>query len=308
MSDINNIDQLLKDNFVDFTPDAPDVWQGIQQGVQAVQAAQAAGSATAVVKGTGIVVKIIATVAVSASIAAGYMLLTEKDRSQKQESSATVVAGSTASGNPEPTEEQSITPSPVIAVSGAEKAVSASTQPNTGMKPTAGSQYNGSEKPVDNHPVPEPILKTQPITEIKSEEKVTTPTNMSMSSTREMGKKEADYEEEPEETIEEKAEPAAEHHSTENSELFIPTVITPNGDGKNDRFVIPIENEQFYFLTIMDKNGNKVFESNDKNVNWDGRDYKSGLMCPQGTYFMIFRYQIKGMQTEQTKIGKVTLL
>ena len=87
MSDSNKIDQLLKDNFVDFTPDAPDVWQGIQQGVQA---AQVTGATTAAVKGTSIVVKIIATVAVSASLVAGYVLLTDKETSQKQEISGWV--------------------------------------------------------------------------------------------------------------------------------------------------------------------------------------------------------------------------
>lgn len=308
MSDLNNIDKLLKDNFVDFAPDAPNVWQGIEQGVQAAQATQAAGDITAAVKGTSLVVKIIATVAIGASVVTGYVLLTEKENTNKQELSAQVDNESVASSKAEQKALLSVTESPIESGSGEAKSISAPSQMPSNQTVIVKSKRGDIEMLQDEKPASEMIVKAQPLPEIKSDEKPIIVPSAVVSSTKDIVKKETHISEDLEETTQESEEPTTDSHPNENSELFIPTVITPNGDGKNDRFVIPIENEQRYFLTIMDKNGNKVFESNDKNLNWDGRDYKSGLMCTPGTYFMIFRYQLKGMQTEQTKIGKVTLL
>jgi gliding motility-associated-like protein len=71
-------------------------------------------------------------------------------------------------------------------------------------------------------------------------------------------------------------------------ELFIPNVITPNGDGKNDRFVI-VGREAYdrIEITIVNRWGNEVYRNDDYKDEWDGR----GLN--EGTYFPIIR-AIKG--------------
>lgn len=76
----------------------------------------------------------------------------------------------------------------------------------------------------------------------------------------------------------------------------IPNVFTPNGDGRNDEFVISIENEQVYDLKIVNRNGVPVFESRDKQIHWKGTDMNNGLPCEDGWYQMTFRYQVKGMK------------
>ncbi len=66
------------------------------------------------------------------------------------------------------------------------------------------------------------------------------------------------------------------------STLAIPTIFTPNGDGKNDKFVIG--SLQFYpgsQLLIFNRWGNEVFRGDNYLNNWDG----SGLT--EGTYYYI---------------------
>jgi len=62
-----------------------------------------------------------------------------------------------------------------------------------------------------------------------------------------------------------------------NPEIRIPNVISPNGDGINDKFVI--ENGKFYSmkLNIFNRWGNQIFESNDYQNNWPASDIADGV-------------------------------
>jgi gliding motility-associated-like protein len=97
----------------------------------------------------------------------------------------------------------------------------------------------------------------------------------------------------------------------EDGEIYekptIPGAFSPNGDGLNERFVIPIENESLYYLMILDKNGNVVFESDNKNITWDGRDRRTGMMCDKGRYFYSFRYQFQGSSKPHQETGMIGL-
>jgi gliding motility-associated-like protein/uncharacterized repeat protein (TIGR01451 family) len=66
--------------------------------------------------------------------------------------------------------------------------------------------------------------------------------------------------------------------------LIIPNVFTPNGDGKNDTFVIPgldtyAENE----IVIINRWGNDVYEKKNYKNDWTG----NGLV--EGTYFYVLK-------------------
>jgi gliding motility-associated-like protein len=68
--------------------------------------------------------------------------------------------------------------------------------------------------------------------------------------------------------------------------LFIPNVITPNGDGKNDSW--RIENIQLFprnKVQIVNRWGDLVYKSEFYNNNFDG-SYSGGLL-PSGTYYYI---------------------
>jgi gliding motility-associated-like protein len=89
-------------------------------------------------------------------------------------------------------------------------------------------------------------------------------------------------------------------------QFFVPNLFSPNGDGNNDSFCFYGTDciEKFH-VQIFDRWGNKVFDSEDRDVCWDG-SYKSKLMDP-GVYV----YKVEAY-TYQKKIlnrnGNVTLI
>ena len=59
--------------------------------------------------------------------------------------------------------------------------------------------------------------------------------------------------------------------------LLIPNVFTPNGDGKNDRFVVTgLEAFDSAVLQVFNRWGNEVFHSADYRNNWDGGNLNEG--------------------------------
>ncbi len=78
-----------------------------------------------------------------------------------------------------------------------------------------------------------------------------------------------------------------------SDDLFIPDVFTPDGDGKNDFFVIKgLLGNVEYKLIVFNRWGNKVYENPTYDNTWDGIPNVSGTLgsqkLPQGTYYYIF--------------------
>jgi gliding motility-associated-like protein len=84
-------------------------------------------------------------------------------------------------------------------------------------------------------------------------------------------------------------DPAADLVSVRVNNLTVPTLITPNQDGRNDYFVIRgMETLGRTELTVFDRRGLKVFESRDYSNDWEGIDY-NGNPLPDDTYFYVVR-------------------
>ena len=68
------------------------------------------------------------------------------------------------------------------------------------------------------------------------------------------------------------------------TDIFIPNAFTPNSDGVNDQFKIfgDLGNVYFMDVAVFDRWGEKVFESNNPNFEWDGT-YR-GEPAPIGVY------------------------
>lgn len=72
--------------------------------------------------------------------------------------------------------------------------------------------------------------------------------------------------------------------------IEIPNIFTPNGDGKNDKFVINgIDNCEKKALMVKDRSGKIVFQSQNYDNSWDGGN------LPNGTYYYQFSYSINNI-------------
>jgi gliding motility-associated-like protein len=78
--------------------------------------------------------------------------------------------------------------------------------------------------------------------------------------------------------------------------LFIPEVFTPDGDGKNDFFVIKGIEGRTVNLTVFNRWGNKVYQNDAYDNTWSGTPNVSGLIIgnsklPQGTYYYVIDFE-----------------
>ncbi|MBS1651673.1 MAG: gliding motility-associated C-terminal domain-containing protein [Bacteroidetes bacterium] len=92
---------------------------------------------------------------------------------------------------------------------------------------------------------------------------------------------------------------------TKCGDMFIPDAFSPNGDGHND--VLYVRGKCLESLTLMIYNrwGEKVFETNDINIGWDGT-YKGELLNTA-----VFVYRLEGKTHDgngYTMKGNVTLI
>jgi gliding motility-associated-like protein len=68
--------------------------------------------------------------------------------------------------------------------------------------------------------------------------------------------------------------------------VYIPNAFSPDGDGYNDIHYINGNNINQIYFQVFDRWGNKVFESRDQNVGWDGKLNGSELAPDVYGYFL----------------------
>jgi len=92
---------------------------------------------------------------------------------------------------------------------------------------------------------------------------------------------------------------------TKDWNVYIPNTFTPNNDGVNDLFMPAGYGLTEISLTIFDRWGHQIFNSNDAMMGWDGK--LKGKTCEQGVY--IYKAEIKTISGNVVeKTGHVTLL
>ena len=87
--------------------------------------------------------------------------------------------------------------------------------------------------------------------------------------------------------------------------VWIPNAFTPDGNDLNDLYEIFTASIKEFHIQIYDRWGEKLFESDNPKVSWDGT-YK-GKTCQMDAY--IYMVQYKGFDNKRViKSGTVTLL
>lgn len=71
-------------------------------------------------------------------------------------------------------------------------------------------------------------------------------------------------------------------------DIVFPNVFSPNGDGLNDVLEIYVSGIKVLSLSIFDRWGNLIFESDQPKLFWDGRN-TNGNRMPTGTYFAVLK-------------------
>ena len=89
--------------------------------------------------------------------------------------------------------------------------------------------------------------------------------------------------------------------------LYIPNAFTSNNDGLNDKFSL-LSNCDFseYSLSIFNRWGEKIFETNIHEDSWDGTF--RGKMSPIGVYVYLVIYKFNDEDMIETQYGNITLL
>ncbi len=70
--------------------------------------------------------------------------------------------------------------------------------------------------------------------------------------------------------------------------LFIPSAFTPNGDGRNERFVISGSGIRSFEMRVFNRWGQQIFYSTDLNLSWDGTF--NGELVQMSSYVYIITY------------------
>jgi len=86
--------------------------------------------------------------------------------------------------------------------------------------------------------------------------------------------------------------------------VFVPTAFSPNGDGINDQLSVFLKNLEFVSIEIYSRWGSKVFESKDKNIQWDGM-VNGKLIDPD---LFLYVLQVKSNDDIQLVTGDFILL
>ena len=82
---------------------------------------------------------------------------------------------------------------------------------------------------------------------------------------------------------------------------FLPNAFTPNGDGNNDGFRGNgiMEGATDFNLSIWNRYGEKLFETEDPFEPWNGRKDNIGKLAPQGVYIVVVTYvEPRGIKRE----------
>ncbi|MFC3812339.1 gliding motility-associated C-terminal domain-containing protein [Lacihabitans lacunae] len=92
------------------------------------------------------------------------------------------------------------------------------------------------------------------------------------------------------------------------SQIVLPNVFTPNGDGYNDLLVFKGKTKKFtsFEFELYDRFGALIYQNKDKNASWDGK--VNGRPLAAGVYFYKFKADVAGASSIYTTSGSLEIM
>lgn len=90
------------------------------------------------------------------------------------------------------------------------------------------------------------------------------------------------------------------------SELDVPNVFTPNGDGINDEFRVAYRSIKEFEMVVYNRWGRKVYQGTDPAIGWDGK--VGGKTGAPGVYFYFIRAEGYNQDEKYKREGPVHLI
>ena len=91
---------------------------------------------------------------------------------------------------------------------------------------------------------------------------------------------------------------------TSDTELSIPNVFSPNGDGQNDYIDVVTNGVTVYEFTVFTRSGSRIYHSLSPRIFWDGNSI-GGQELSEGVYYYVIEAQ--GDEKPYEKAGFIHL-
>lgn len=299
-----HIDELLKQSFEQFQPEAPDVWDAVSNQVNQINlnGADQIAQATQVTSSTFSITAKIA-VAIASAAAIGTVVYFAYTTSTVNEQSPNETQISNNHIDETVVSQEPITEQTEVENTGQTKAISSKKSVTKPTTPVSKEDSKSANPKIDEHHTNNSNITTLHHTTAQS----SSPDQTSSIKNTSNYAAPIPNKEEVLSKLKAPNKSTESQHETDTKFDIPHNVITPNGDGKNDEFVVNVPDVEMFFIRIVNRKGQTVFETENHELYWNGKWMQSGEDCEPGEYFYTLKFSTKSQQ-EQTQNGKIVII